>query len=122
MSPPCFGCDIISGRISVLKMVGLPQFVLYFVALPLVLDRTKQLYHSGLSPPPPTPRSKSAAAYHSFSSGVTSQDPMDEADRFEHMERERIMAEDPESTVYYAAKKSAAMSRTQVFPPFSVSL
>jgi len=40
-------------------------------------------------------------------------DPMDEADRFEHMERERIMAEDPESTVYYAAKKSAAMSRTQ---------
>eukprot|EP00667_Euglena_gracilis_P003068 EG_transcript_3077 len=40
-------------------------------------------------------------------------DPMDEQDRFEAMARARIMAQDPESGVYYSAKKTATLGKSQ---------
>mmetsp|Transcript_108318 Transcript_108318/g.187099 ORF Transcript_108318/g.187099 Transcript_108318/m.187099 type:complete len:745 (-) Transcript_108318:746-2980(-) len=38
------------------------------------------------------------------------EDVLDDGEKFENMERARIMAEDPDSTVYYSAKKNAAMT------------
>eukprot|EP00668_Euglena_longa_P011895 GGOE01014315.1.p1 GENE.GGOE01014315.1~~GGOE01014315.1.p1 ORF type:complete len:741 (+),score=211.83 GGOE01014315.1:42-2264(+) len=40
-------------------------------------------------------------------------DPMDEQDRFEALERARILAQDPESSVYYSAKKAATLGKSQ---------
>lgn len=59
----------------------------------------------GLQPKPP----KGEKGARSFDDDV-----LDDGERFELMERARITAEDPESSVYYNAKKNAAtMAKTQ---------